>query len=121
MLLIDGWCVLFSIKALWLSPCYIRYSGTRQYSQSSSGVQSGRPCTVAQRLCNFLDKTDAELRQFPAEPIPQMENGRTAEKRWVAVLGEQSLRTETVVLHNLYARNFRMKFVIAGNKTVKPT
>lgn len=53
----------------------------------------------------FLGKTDTELRRFPTERIPQMEHGQTVDKNWVAVLDERSMSTETVVLHNSYARN----------------
>lgn len=34
-----------------------------------------------------------------------MEHGQTVDKNWVAVLDERSMSTETVVLHNSYARN----------------
>lgn len=53
----------------------------------------------------FLGKTDAELRRFPTERIPQVEHGQTVDKRWVAVLDEQSMSTQTVVLHSSYAKS----------------
>lgn len=53
----------------------------------------------------FLGKTDSELRRFPAERIPQVEHGQTVDQRWVAVLDERSMSTQTLVLHNSYAVN----------------
>ena len=36
--------------------------------------------------------------------IPQIEHGQTVDKKWVAVLDERSINTQTVVLHNPYAK-----------------